>query len=50
MISEALKASKYSRYQVAARMSEYLGKTVSKEILDTCGADGEVRPGQKKIR
>jgi hypothetical protein len=41
LISEALKTSKYSRYQVAARMSEYLAKTVSKETLDTWTAESK---------
>ncbi len=41
LISEALKASPYSRYEVAARMSELLGKSISKEQMDSWSAESK---------
>ncbi|MBI3584238.1 MAG: hypothetical protein HY096_09875 [Nitrospinae bacterium] len=33
-LSDAMRSCKMSRYQIAARVSELLGRTVSKEMLD----------------
>ncbi len=41
LISEVLKASPYSRYEIAARMSELLGKSISKEQIDSWSAESK---------
>lgn len=41
LISEVLKATSLSRYEITARMSELLGKTVTKEMIDSWSAESK---------
>lgn len=41
LITQMIKDSPYDRYEIAARMSRYLGTTISKTTVDTWTADSK---------